>query len=71
MASTSKPSVEEIHDLMSKEMMVQAVELGKKLNEDHTVVMAELEAKYGRACGYRYGIFYYYHFKIGSEIMIG
>jgi D-ribose pyranose/furanose isomerase RbsD len=71
MNSESKPSVEQVYDLLSKEMYEQAVECGKEISDDAKEVMTELETKYGRAWAYRYGVFYYYYFKVGSEMMIG
>jgi len=71
MNSKSKPSVDPVYDLLSKDMYEQAVEYGKELSDDPRKVMTELETKYGRAWAYRYGVFYYYYFKVGSEMMIG
>ena len=71
MSSESKPSIEQVYELLSKEMYERAVECGKEISDDYKEVMTELETKYGRAWAYRYGVFYYYYFKVGSEMMIG
>jgi hypothetical protein len=52
-------------------MYEQAVECGREINDDAKEVMTELETRYGRSWAYRYGVFYYYYFKVGSEMMIG
>ena len=66
-----KASVEQIYDLLSKDMLVEAVEYGKQLSDDPKEVIAELEARYGRVWAWRYSIFYYYYFKVGTEMLIG
>lgn len=71
MSSELKPSLEQVYVLLSDEMYERAVECGKELNDDPKEVMTALETKYGRAWAYRYGVFYYYYFKLGSEMMIG
>ena len=71
MNSALNPSVERVYDLLSKEMYEQAVECGREINDDAKEVMTELETRYGRSWAYRYGVFYYYYFKVGSEMMIG
>jgi hypothetical protein len=52
-------------------MYEQAVECGKEITDDYREVMVQLETNYGRSWAYRYGVFYYYYFKVGSEMMIG
>ncbi len=71
MNSESKASIEHIYDLLSKDMLVEAVECGKQISDDPKEVIEELEAKYGRVWAWRYSIFYYYYFKVGSEMLIG
>jgi hypothetical protein len=71
MNSEFKPSVEQVYVLLSKNMLEQAVECGKQLSDDPKEVVMELETKYGRLWAYKYSIFYYYYFKVGSEMLIG
>jgi hypothetical protein len=71
MNSEFKPSIEQVYVLLSNNMLEQAVESGKELSDDPKDVMTELETKFGRSWAYKYGVFYYYYFKVGSEIMIG
>ena len=56
---------------MSNEMFEQAVEYGREISEDPKEVVKELEAKYGEVWAWKYSIFYYYYFKLGSEMLIG
>lgn len=71
MDSEFKPSIERVYDLLSRDMLEQAVECGKKLSDDPKEVITELEERYGRLWAWKYSIFYYYYFKVGSEILIG
>lgn len=71
MDSEVKPSVERVYDLLSKDMFEQAVECGKQLSDDPKEVIIELETKYGKPWAWKYSIFYYYYFKVGSEMLIG
>lgn len=52
-------------------MLEQAVERGREISEDPKGVIEELETKYGTAWAWKYSIFYYYYFKLGSEMLIG
>jgi hypothetical protein len=52
-------------------MLEQAVEYGREISEDPKEVVEELEAKYGQVWGWKYSIFYYYYFKVGTEMLIG
>ncbi len=71
MNSQSKPTIEKIYDLLSKEMFEQAVECGREISDDPKDVITALETKYGRVWAWKYSIFYYYYFKVGSEMLIG
>ena len=71
MNSESKPKIEEIYDLLSKNMFEKAVERGREISEDPKEVITELETRYGQIWAWRYSVFYYYYFKVGSEMMIG
>jgi hypothetical protein len=52
-------------------MLEQAVERGREISEDPKGVIDELGAKYGQVWAWKYSIFYYYYFKLGSEMLIG
>jgi len=69
--SEFKPSVEDVYVLLSKDMLEQAVEYGKELSDDPKEVIRELETKYGKLWAWKYSIFYYYYFKVGSKMLIG
>ncbi|HEX9667443.1 MAG TPA: hypothetical protein VGA95_12930 [Thermodesulfobacteriota bacterium] len=69
--SETKPSVEDVYALLSNEMLEQAVERGREISEDPKEVTEELRAKYGEVWAWKYSIFYYYYFKLGSEMLIG
>ena len=69
--SESKPSVEEVYVSLSNNMLEQAVAYGKELSDDPKEVIKELETKYGQIWAWKYSIFYYYYYKVGSEMMIG
>jgi D-ribose pyranose/furanose isomerase RbsD len=69
--SETKPSIEDIYSLLSNEMLEQAAKLGKEISEDPKEVIEELETKYGKVWAWKYSIFYYYYFKLGSEMLIG
>ena len=69
--SESKPSVEGLYVLLSNNMLEQAVAYGKELSDDPKEVIKELETKYGQIWAWKYSIFYYYYYKVGSEMMIG
>lgn len=56
---------------MSNEMLEQAVERGREISEDPKEVIEKLGAKYGQVWAWKYSIFYYYYFKLGSEMLIG
>ena len=71
MNSEFRRSIDEIYNLLSRDMLEQAVEYGKKLSDDPRHLINELEINYGRVWGYKYGIFYYFYFKVGSEMLIG
>ena len=71
MNAESKPSIEEVYDLLSKNMFEKAVERGREISEDPKDVITELERRYGQIWAWRYSVFYYYYFKVGSEMMIG
>jgi hypothetical protein len=66
-----KPSIEDVYALLSNEMLEQAVERGREISEDPKEVIEELRAKYGEVWAWKYSIFYYYYFKLGSEMLIG
>jgi D-ribose pyranose/furanose isomerase RbsD len=69
--SETKPSIEDIYSLLSNEMLEQAAKLGREISEDPKEVIEELETKYGKVWAWKYSIFYYYYFKLGSEMLIG
>ena len=69
--SESKPSVEDVYALLSNEKLEQAVQRGREISEDPNEVISELGAKYGQVWAWKYSIFYYYYFKLGSEMLIG
>jgi len=52
-------------------MLVEAVERGREISEDPNDVIEKLETKYGQVWAWKYSIFYYYYFKLGSEMLIG
>jgi len=52
-------------------MLEQAVECGKKLSDDPKEVIKGLETKYGQLWAWKYSVFYYYYFKVGSVMLIG
>jgi hypothetical protein len=52
-------------------MLEQAAKLGREISEDPKEVIEELETKYGKVWAWKYSIFYYYYFKLGSEMLIG
>lgn len=69
--SESKPTVEDVYALLSNEMLVEAAERGREISEDPKEVIEKLETKYGKVWAWKYSIFYYYYFKLGSEMLIG
>jgi hypothetical protein len=71
MNTESKPTIEKIYDLLSNDMLEQAVECGREISDDPKDVITALETKYGRVWAWKYSIFYYYYFKVGSEMLIG
>jgi hypothetical protein len=71
MNSEFEPSIERVFDLLSNDMLEQAVECGREISDDPKDVITALETKYGGVWAWKYSIFYYYYFKVGSEMLIG
>lgn len=69
--SQLKASIEDVYALLSNEMLEQAVQRGREISEDPKEVIEELGARYGQVWAWKYSIFYYYYFKLGSEMLIG
>jgi hypothetical protein len=63
--------IEDVYALLSNEKLEQAVERGREISEDPKEVIEKLGAKYGQVWAWKYSIFYYYYFKLGSEMLIG